>query len=179
MEDWARLSLSFKMASDIYRHYFAFGSNLKKERQRCVQSTFLCIGQLKDHRLAFIEKGHGIWNGAVATVLPSPGDCVWGAVWKVTQEDVEALHKQENVAEGIYKPIGVDIHTSDSTVHCLTYVRLPLDGIEALPSLAYMKVIISGARELDLPQEYVSKLESIRHNGKKAASEDLNRIADM
>lgn len=169
--------------SKTYQFYFAFGSNLKKERQRCKNSTFHCIGELKDHRLAFraVQGSLSIWNGAVATVVPSPGDSVWGAVWKVTQEDVEALNIQENVAGGTYKPVGVDIHTADGAVlqDCLTYVRQPINDEEGLPSKAYISVITIGAKEVGLPQEYLDKLESTEHNGNRARLEELNRIAQV
>lgn len=33
------------------------------------------------------------WNGAVATVLPSPGNHVWGVVWQLQQQDLANLDR--------------------------------------------------------------------------------------
>jgi len=47
------------------------------------------------------------WCGASATVIPSPGDHVWGVVWLIKWSEVGDLDKQEGVHYNIYKVAAV------------------------------------------------------------------------
>ena len=123
------------------------------------------------------------WGGAPANVVESTGNCVWGAVWELNQEDVTALDRQEGVHFGIYKRIEVDVVTvdhNDKVLRCISYERICREArvMEALPSITYLSVIIEGAKEVGLPSDYQKKLETFGHNGKKSQDDELNSILD-
>ncbi len=166
------------MASSTF-YYFSFGSNLKKERIliNCKSAKLHCTAELKDYRLAFTGNVSRNWGGQSATILPSNGDSVWGAVWVLTKADVSALDRQEGVFIGIYKRINIDVYPADeaNAINCISYIK-PSGQSEGKPSLTYMKVIISGAKEISLPPEYILKLESIEHNGQGAKDKDFNKL---
>ncbi|KAG7247394.1 hypothetical protein CRUP_013234, partial [Coryphaenoides rupestris] len=76
--------------------YFAFGSNLLKERLQLANpsAAFRCTGRLKDYALTFglwEEHVSNQWHGGVASIEPCPGEEVWGVVWSMSNQDMASL----------------------------------------------------------------------------------------
>ena len=146
--------------------YFCFGSNLLTSRMRIANpdASKYCVARLKDWRLVFSGTSHR-WQGSPANILPSPGDCVWGVVWTIS--DVAPLDAQEVH----YRPIQVTVERVDAPEEllCRSYTQLEKvfqitpDGI---PSLGYKNVMLAGAREHELPPDYVQQLEQVPDNGR-------------
>ncbi|NXC97249.1 GGCT glutamylcyclotransferase, partial [Certhia familiaris] len=121
---------------------------------------------LQDFKLEF---GHhqgrtsSVWHGGTATIAQSPGDEVWGIVWKMNTCHLSSLDKQEGVEEGIYVPIEVNVHTQAGKVlTCRSYQMK--DYVSGPPSPQYKKVICMGAKQNGLPTDYQEKLEAIETN---------------
>ncbi|KFW08123.1 Gamma-glutamylcyclotransferase, partial [Eurypyga helias] len=97
---------------------------------------------LQDFKLEF---GHhqgrtsSVWHGGTATIVQSPGDEVWGVVWKMNTSNLSSLDKQEGVEGGIYVPIEVNVHTQTGQVlTCRSYQMK--DYVCGPPSPQYKKV---------------------------------------
>jgi hypothetical protein len=77
-------------------YYFAYGSNMdaKQMRDCCPNSTRVGIGILQDYKIGFSRFSSGR-DSAVADVLMSSGDCVWGIIYKTTDEDLARLDVYE------------------------------------------------------------------------------------
>uniref|UniRef100_A0A672G8J6 Gamma-glutamylcyclotransferase b n=1 Tax=Salarias fasciatus TaxID=181472 RepID=A0A672G8J6_SALFA len=147
--------------------YFAYGSNLLKERLqlRNPSATVHCVARLKDYRLVFgNHKGLASdrWHGGVATIEQSPGDEVWGVVWRMNMSDLESLDSQENVMLGAYSPVELSVRMSGQDLHCRTYIMNSC--VYAPPSPQYLKVIVMGAEQNGLPTDYQEKLRAIQTN---------------
>ncbi|XP_048009451.1 gamma-glutamylcyclotransferase b [Megalobrama amblycephala] len=147
--------------------YFAYGSNLLKERLQLKNpsATVHCVAKLKDYKLVFgNHKGLASqrWRGGVATIEHSPGDEVWGVVWRMNMSDLESLDRQENVKMGTYSPMEVSVSTSDQDFNCRTYIMNSC--VYAPPSPQYLQVIVMGAEQNGLPEDYQVKLRSIETN---------------
>ncbi|XP_053409732.1 gamma-glutamylcyclotransferase isoform X3 [Nycticebus coucang] len=76
--------------------YFAYGSNLLTERihLRNPSATFYCVARLQDFKLDFGNsqgKTSQTWHGGIATIFQSPGDEVWGVVWKMNKSNLNSL----------------------------------------------------------------------------------------
>ncbi|XP_037330521.2 gamma-glutamylcyclotransferase a [Pungitius pungitius] len=147
--------------------YFAFGSNLLKERLQVANPSaiFHTTGRLKDHELSFglceaIE--NSIWHGGVATIAPCPGAEVWGVIWTLSSEDLPRLDKQEGVNVGIYSPLEVSVETDKGLIFCRTYQTNNFHACP--PSPQYKQVVCLGAERNGLPGEYLKKLEAIQTN---------------
>ncbi|KAK9526855.1 hypothetical protein VZT92_015532 [Zoarces viviparus] len=147
--------------------YFAFGSNLLKERLQLANptATFHTTGRLKDHELNFglrekIE--HTIWHGGVATIASCPGADVWGVIWTLSNEDLPRLDKQEGVNKGIYSPLEVSVETDKGLLFCRTYQMMNFHACP--PSPQYKQVVCLGAKQNGLPVEYLKRLEAIQTN---------------
>ncbi|XP_054638463.1 gamma-glutamylcyclotransferase b [Dunckerocampus dactyliophorus] len=147
--------------------YFAYGSNLLKERLQLKNpsAALHCVATLKDYKLVFgNHKGlvSERWRGGVATVEHSPGDEVWGVVWRMSQSDLESLDRQENVMLGAYSPMEVSVTTEGLELSCRTYVMNSC--VYAPPSPQYLQVIVMGAEQNGLPNDYQEKLRAIETN---------------
>lgn len=51
--------------------------------------------------------------------------------------------------------------------------ELPLDR---RPSITYLDVILKGATECQLPEEYIQKLKKIPHNGQEASPKMIEKL---
>ncbi|CAI2343921.1 unnamed protein product [Caenorhabditis sp. 36 PRJEB53466] len=142
--------------------YFAYGSNLLAERIRYRQkgAEYECNGKLDNFRLEFANYSRR-WQGALATVIEEPGKEVWGCVWKMPMEYSDSLDEQE----GGYHRLMVPIQTPQGIIQCRTYQYSDLEADPMAPSPHYKLVIVEGAKEHKLPQEYIRRLENITDNG--------------
>ncbi|CAH2050644.1 unnamed protein product, partial [Iphiclides podalirius] len=72
--------------------YFAYGSNLLKKRIHINNSsaTFIGIGRLDEHQLDFMRYSDH-WRGASATIVPLKGHHIWGAIWRLHNNDLKTL----------------------------------------------------------------------------------------
>ncbi|XP_051819383.1 gamma-glutamylcyclotransferase [Antechinus flavipes] len=160
--------------------YFAYGSNLLKERLQLQNPSaeFYCVALLQDFKLDFGNfqgKTSTSWHGGIATIFQSPGDEVWGVVWKLHVKNKSSLDEQEGVANGTYIPIQVKVSTQEGKVlTCRSYQMN--DYISAPPSPQYKKVICKGAKQNGLPVDYQKKLEEIETNHYKGSMEILKEI---
>ncbi|XP_044743555.1 gamma-glutamylcyclotransferase-like [Chrysoperla carnea] len=159
--------------------YFAYASNLLSKRIHFTNPSAVrkCVGKLKDYRLDF---GHysNRWKGAGATIVPTPGHTVWGAIWELDDSLLASLDREEGVHEdmngvlqNMYSRFDVNIETTEGNlITCKTYQQtenpemlnegesLPLDR---KPSEFYKSVILEGAIESGLPNDYIEKLRKI------------------
>uniref|UniRef100_A0A674NXN6 Gamma-glutamylcyclotransferase b n=1 Tax=Takifugu rubripes TaxID=31033 RepID=A0A674NXN6_TAKRU len=147
--------------------YFAYGSNLLKERLQLKNPSAIvhCVARLKDYKLVFgNHKGLASdrWHGGVATIEHSPGDEVWGVVWKMNISDLESLDDQENVMLGAYSPVELSVKTKGQEINCRTYIMNSC--VYAPPSPQYLQVIVMGAQQNGLPKYYQEKLRAIKTN---------------
>ncbi|XP_036309657.1 gamma-glutamylcyclotransferase isoform X1 [Pipistrellus kuhlii] len=161
--------------------YFAYGSNLLTERihLRNPSAEFCCVARLQDFKLDFGNpqgKTSETWHGGIATIFHSPGDEVWGIVWKMNKSNLSSLDKQEGVNSGTYAPMEVNVYTQEGKkITCRSYQMKNYES--APPSPQYKKVICMGAKENGLPLEYQKKLNAIEPNDYRGrVSEEIEDI---
>ncbi|KAI9520760.1 hypothetical protein NQZ68_013165 [Dissostichus eleginoides] len=113
------------MQNDHTFLYFAYGSNLLMERLQLKNpsATVHCLARLKNYKLMF-GNYQGLasdrWHGGVATIEHSPGDEVWGVVWRMSLSDLESLDSQENVTLAAYSPVELSVKTKQREINCRT-----------------------------------------------------------
>lgn len=161
--------------------YFAYGSNLLTERihLRNPSAVIYSVARLQDFKLDFGNpqgKTSETWHGGIATIFESPGDEVWGVVWKMNKSNLSSLDKQEGVKSGMYVPIEVTVSTQEGKeITCRSYQMTNYERVP--PSPQYKKVICMGAKENGLPLEYQKKLNAIEPNDYKGkVSEEIEDI---
>ncbi|MCF6327245.1 MAG: gamma-glutamylcyclotransferase [Devosiaceae bacterium] len=140
--------------------YFSYGSNMnsKQMKQRIASATFVGIGVLDNHKLSFNRKG-SYRPGGVASVE----DCVekvWGVVWEMPSSELAKLTKIEDPTAYSREQKSI-IMKNGETLSCNVYVaQKQVDFIA--PEKEYMNLIISGAKEFELPPTYIAFLENIK-----------------
>ena len=125
------------------RLYFAYGSNLDRERflARCPTSTALTWA---------------IWDGmelefrGVATIVPRHGGKAYGALYEIGPKDEDALDAYEGVATGFYTKQYADFKLPNGRTEQALWYEMSDARITA-PTLGYLGTIIKGYRDWKLP----------------------------
>jgi gamma-glutamylcyclotransferase len=137
--------------------HFAYGSNmcacwLKRDID---SAKFLHRAELKGWRLVFNKKSED--GSAKANIEESPVDSVLGVIYEIDESEKKRLDGKE----GKYEPIIVSVTLENgSTEDAVTYKSDYETG--GPPYEWYLKLIIGGAKEHGLPEEYIKTLESIK-----------------
>ena len=77
-----------------------------------------------------------------------------------------SFNRQEGVSVGIYRPLEVEVMTEDQKlIKCRTYEIVNPQLEYDKPSPQYLGIILTGARQIKLPSEYLHRLDQFKHNG--------------
>lgn len=150
------------------RHHliFSYAANLNPGliASRCSKPEPLTVAHLPGHSLGFFSYSKR-WDGGAATLVNSPGEALWGMVYKLSFWDAERLDSWLDVrldGTGDYfllpsEVIGVD----GKTYPVLLYRKFYHGGPQQPPSQEYLDIIVSGAVARGLPAAYIEKLRRI------------------
>ena len=141
------------------RHYAAYGSNLDPARMRayCPHSPMVGVGWMEGWRLTFAGEGDMGWEGAVTTIVESPGDRVF----------VVALRRAPVGRRPARRGRGRDRRARTRSSPCVSstlegefsawvYV---FDGYEGgMPTAWYLSEIANAAEKAGAPDDYVAEL---------------------
>jgi gamma-glutamylcyclotransferase (GGCT)/AIG2-like uncharacterized protein YtfP len=142
--------------------YFAYGSNMERVQMKrlCAKARFVAAAVLPDHELVFSGSSR-MWGGGIANIRDMPGKKVEGVVWEISEAERMVLDEYEGYPD-LYVSKGVQVQTtSGKALTAFAYV-MANPGREMPPSKPYKRLLISGAEEHGLSDEYVAFLESIR-----------------
>jgi len=134
--------------------YFAYGSNLDPEQMdwRCPDAIALGAARLDGWAWRIGGRGY-------ATVSPSPGSHVWGAIWNVSDSDLASLDRYEGVAGGLYRREFTTVMAKNQPIDVHLYIENYDD--HGMPSPGYLDRIIAGAKWFDLPQAWIDDLAAV------------------
>lgn len=141
-------------AQKRYR-YFAYGSNMLQNRleQRVGRVIKVCTGYLRHHKLDFSCGNMGV---SFANVVPSPGNQVFGVVYRLTLRQLQMLDSYEVY----YQRENMKINTFDTAV----YTGLPFHtenlGWKVSPLGYYVDLLKKGYLENNHPKG-VEELEAL------------------
>ncbi|MBO9647584.1 MAG: gamma-glutamylcyclotransferase [Variovorax sp.] len=149
--------------------YFAYGSNMSHDQigARCPSRKFICVAELPGYRLAFTRYSPKRQCG-VADIVPAPGESVWGALFEMSTEDLDALDRHEgaHLSPPAYVRAQVKVSTPDGgCLDAITYEVFDKSSVEHVPSTAYLGLMVEGARKWQLPDAYQQALIGIQAEG--------------
>lgn len=141
--------------------YFAFGSNLSvaQMRVRCPGSEPVGPALLRGRRLGFAYRSQNFPPGGAADVVESAGGEVWGALYRLTDRDLEELDRFEFVGAGGYRQVTVEVEQEGKMLPALCYEVVDRLESDLAPIAGYRRLMIEGAREHGLPQAWIDSLE--------------------
>lgn len=136
---------------------FAYGSNMSEGRlgARITGYRAIGIGYIVDKVVVCNKRSQD--GSAKANLVTSDGDSVWGVLFEIPEDQVDALDR----AEGGYtkKPYQVVLSEGDEKA-AEAYVSQDLTD-EPVPYDWYKEHIVEGAREHSLPEDYIRTLEML------------------
>ncbi len=144
------------------KRYFAYGTLLDVEsmRKSCPSAQPLGIMKLMDYRMGFATCAADPAHGG-CTLDPAPGEVIHGLLYALPARELESLDKSAGVDAGLWDTIAVTLINGDERkVTANTYTVKNSAGPWNPPD-SYVAPILKGARELNLPADYVAKLEAI------------------
>ncbi len=145
--------------------YFAYGSNMNKAQisARCAAPKAVAVAKLSDFQLAFF--GHAVvWDGAEETVVPAPGHDVWGVVYRLSASDRERLDDAQGArldGSGPYFHFPATVTAADGSIYSVLLFKKDSLGSRQKPSHEYLRFIVQGAIDHELPSSYVETLRSL------------------
>ena len=139
--------------------YFAYASFLDPDRigEVAPGAKFLFTAHYPETKLGFVHSGT---NRATATLTRDPAHTVWGGVFEIPDDQVEALVSAE-ANEG--RSPGFDHKAVDregNKYDCLAFVAAGSPD-DYLPTTEYLDSMIRGARHWSLPAGWVMGLEDL------------------
>ncbi|OON16465.1 AIG2-like family protein [Opisthorchis viverrini] len=146
-------------------YYFAFGSNLLKQRIQLKNPSaeFIGVGRLVDYALTFCGVSH-TWGGSPATIVRKESHCVYGAIWRLADSDLPSLDAQESVPV-LYTPLFVSVclEADGELKHLTCRSYATVSHQVGRPSPHYLDIILRGAIQCNLPGTYIEQLRNIEH----------------
>ena len=118
-------------------------------RRRCPGARLEGRACLPGYRFIIMRSGY-------ASVVPAPGECVCGLLWRLTPRDVAVLNAYENLDGGLYRAVTMAVVTHRR--RCAALVYIGRDRACGRPRPGYLDIVIGAARDAGLPPGYLSGL---------------------
>lgn len=157
--------------------YFAYGSNLNARAvaEWCRHYSHRCpnlkAGKpaiLDNYRLCFPIFSE-YWQGGIGDIVYDPGKYVAGALFNLTEAEMEIMdakvdRRLEGDKEvGVYKRINVQVSPmgkGEPPVQATTYQGINVEKYHIPPTQSYMDLVIQGAYQHGLSIMWISYLQS-------------------
>ncbi|MBD0281990.1 MAG: gamma-glutamylcyclotransferase [Thermoleophilaceae bacterium] len=137
---------------------FSYGSNLAASEMQawCPEARFAGVARLLDHRLEMRRRSIR-WGGGAADLVAAAGEEVWGALYEVPIGTLERLDAKEGQGWA-YRRVGVEVEHAGRRVAAEAYEVVEPEPVEVPPNPDYAALLVRGARERGLPEDYVERL---------------------
>ncbi|MCY4133176.1 MAG: gamma-glutamylcyclotransferase [Nitrospira sp.] len=142
---------------------FIYADNLNPNqlKKRAPEHKFLFKAYLPDHTIHF-PRFSSQWRCGLASITPSPGERVWGAVFELTDEDLKILDAFDGeVPEGAFRHLEVTVMTEDEQKELVaTHAAIPIGKFRVKDD--YLNFVGKGVTHWDLPEECLDMWEMFR-----------------
>ena len=123
---------------------------------RCPGSRMLGLAGKRGWRFIINERGY-------VTALDDSSAETLGCLWELTDEHREELDRYEGVASGFYRVVKCEVYLLDSLETVQAFAYKAAHEISGIPSESYANAVFAGAREIGLPEKYVTAIEAWRN----------------
>lgn len=130
-------------------------------KRRAPEHKFLHRATLADHTIKFC-RWSSQWRCGLASIVPSPGEQVWGAVFELTDEDLISMDEfEQDVPQGAYRQLQVNVVTDAGDKELVTtYAANPIGKFK--PKDHYLDWVLKGVKQWALPEECLQQWEAYR-----------------
>ncbi len=140
--------------------YFAYGSNMCSTRMRKRAPSAVVIGTacLKHHHVVCNKLGQD--GTAKANIVPRRDASTYGVLYGISANEIKLLDTEETGYRRVEKIL---LNHLNQEVHAQTYVAFRLTH-QPVTTDWYKSLIIRGATEHGLPDDYIRTLERLPAN---------------
>src|SRR6266542_362060 len=142
--------------------YFAYGSNMffPRLQKLCPSTLFLGVAWLSGHTLKWHKRSKDGSGKCSLAQTQGSGETVYGALFAVAEKEVRRLEQAEGPG---YQKVSVQVNTSTGPLSAETFVAKPESVDESLlPYTWYRDLVIAGAVQAELPEDYVNSLRGVQ-----------------
>jgi gamma-glutamylcyclotransferase (GGCT)/AIG2-like uncharacterized protein YtfP len=100
-------------------------------------------------------------KGGISTIIETPGGLVHGVLYAIKRAEIDAMDALENVNEGLYRRETFRVLGADQAWHLADLYRVERPGGPFPPSPVYLGLMIEGAVEHGLPEDYIAVLRAL------------------
>lgn len=139
--------------------YFAYTARIAPDRmaEASPGAEFEFVAHLPEWRLDFPIDGNG-WGGALPNAMPAAGSTVWGVVYTVPDDELDAIDAVER-EEGRSRSSVTAIDRTGRRHTVTTHVADAPNSASADPSVRYVTIMLTGCRHWSLPAGWIAGLE--------------------
>lgn len=136
--------------------YFAYGSNmlLARLRARCPSAESTGAAELEGYELHWHKRSKD--SSGKCGIAQKKNSCVFGVLYQIADADKQALDWAEGLGHG-YEEVCVQVSVEGKSLTASTYQATDVDE-SLMPYSWYQALVISGAKEHGLPEDYVERL---------------------
>ena len=140
--------------------YFAYGSNLAEAEMEewCPEHRFLGPAQVDGYRLELRRRSIR-WGAGALDLVSTPGATVWGALYELPGISLERLDAKEGAGLA-YARVEVEPVLAGERRRAVTYEVIEKEPQQVPCSPDYAQLVLAGARERGLPDEWLRELEA-------------------
>src|SRR3989344_3907724 len=105
--------------------YFAYGSNLNHQQmttERCPRSSFDSRAYMDGYKVVFDGRSER-WNGPVANIISDQSERVWGGLFKITDEHLLSLDKNEGYPKTYNRKLMQVTNDAGARIEAWVYLR--------------------------------------------------------
>jgi hypothetical protein len=156
--------------------YFAYGSTMCAGRLRrgVPSATFVNIAKLAGHSFRFHKRSTDGSGKGDAFETGNPLDIVWGVIFDIDERQKATLDEAEGLGVGYEEKTANVLNESGQEYVVVLYVAEANSTDNTFrPYSWYKRFVIDGARQHDLPDEYVNAIVAMADGG------DLDRARDQ
>ena len=120
-------------------------------------ASFLGPARLDGFELGFRRRSVR-WDGGAADILPAPGRSVWGVLYELPRDALEALDAKEG-AGFAYRRREVAVDLDGRVITAIAYDVIEKEPVDVPPTPGYAALLLAAARQRGLPRHYVAAIE--------------------
>src|ERR1700722_8939859 len=144
--------------------YFAYGSNMcaGRLRRRVPSATFVNIVKLAGHSFRFHKRSTDGSGKGDAFETGNPLDIIWGVIFDIDEGQKPTLDEAEGLGVGYEEKTANVLDESGHEHVVVLYVAEANSTDNTLrPYSWYKRFVIDGARQHDLPGEYINTIAAM------------------
>ena len=143
--------------------FFLYADHLNPAqlKRRAPEHQFLHLATLGDHTIKFC-RWSSQWRCGLASIVPSPGEKVLGAVFDLTDEDIKLMDEfEQDVPQGAYRHLQITVVNQAGEKELVTtYAANPIGKFK--PKDHYLDWVMKGLKQWKFPEEEIQQWETYR-----------------